>query len=305
MKVIGAGMAGLLAAGMLRKECSGILEAKPSLPDNHSAVLRFKSPVVGDTLNIPFKKVKAMKAIHPWKNPVADVMAYSQKTNGDYTLRSITSATGELVERYVAPANFPSRMAEAVQCEINFNTPFAGMAEGSEPLISTLPMPVMMDLLGWKNKPSFRSIAGVSISARIEGCDMYCSLYVPDPGLSPYRISINGDQLIVEVALHGHPSLWNDGDAEVYLLQALGILQIPKSRVKDHKFKRQPYMKILPVDETIRRSFIIWASEKHQIYSLGRFATWRTNLLLDDVVNDVRVIQKIHQTTNYEHRSKA
>ncbi len=64
-------------------------------------------------------------------------------------------------------------------------------------------------------------------------------------------------------------------------------------------------MKILPIDEDVRKRFIMWASDKHQVYSLGRFATWRPGLLLDDVVNDVRVIQRIHKQGNYEHRSRA
>ena len=54
--VIGAGMAGLLAGSMLRSECESVVEAQPNLPNNHSAVLRFRSTAVADTLNIPFKE---------------------------------------------------------------------------------------------------------------------------------------------------------------------------------------------------------------------------------------------------------
>jgi hypothetical protein len=61
-------------------------------------------------------------------------------------------------------------------------------------------------------------------------------------------------------------------------------------------------MKILPIDEDIRRRFIMWASDNFGIYSLGRFATWRPGLQLDDLVNDVRVIQRISSTNSYDYR---
>ncbi len=300
-------MAGLLAAGMLRKDCHKVIEAKDSLPDNHSAVLRFKTSIVGDTLNIPFKKVKAVKAVHPWLNPVADVMAYSKKTNGNYTLRSITSANGDLVERFIAPPNFPSKMAEAVQCEIVFGVKVGTnfLQSLSMPAISTLPMPVLMDLLPWDGpKPQFQSLEGWTVTAELPGCDMYCSLYIPDPLKIPYRVSINGSQLIIETTYRSDP-----GNEEILrdailadAFEALGLRG--KTGFMNPKIQRQKFIKILPIDETVRRKFIIWASDNHNIFSLGRFATWRPGLLLDDVVNDVRVIQHIQKNSNYSHRSK-
>ena len=61
ISVIGAGLAGLLAGNMLRHRDPVIHEVQPSLPNNHSAVLRFRSSAVGDVLNIPFQKVKMIK----------------------------------------------------------------------------------------------------------------------------------------------------------------------------------------------------------------------------------------------------
>jgi hypothetical protein len=54
----------------------------------------------------------------------------------------------------------------------------------------------------------------------------------------------------------------------------------------------QSYAKIAPMDETLRRNFIYWASTvTGRAYQLGRFATWRPRLLLDDLVHDVRLIE--------------
>jgi hypothetical protein len=46
MKIIGAGMAGLIAGHMLRRHSPEIHEAASSLPNNHSALLRFRSDAV-------------------------------------------------------------------------------------------------------------------------------------------------------------------------------------------------------------------------------------------------------------------
>lgn len=302
MRVIGAGMAGLLAAGMLRKDCKAVLEAKASLPDNHSAVLRFRSSIVGDTLNIPFKKVRAVKASLPWRNSIADMMAYSRKTNGEYTLRSIASANGEQVERYIAPPDFLDRMVAAVQAPIRFNHKWTGANDGGTPTISTLPMPVLMRMLNYEGPtPTFQSRAGYSLRAKIQNCNMFCSLYVPNPGFAPYRISITGDELIAEVvsseqATGHHQRMWMD--------QVLDLMGLDASELSSIELKAQPFMKILPIDEQARKKFIMWASDKHSIFSLGRFATWRPGLLLDDLVNDVRVIQRIAASGNYDHRGK-
>jgi hypothetical protein len=78
------------------------------------------------------------------------------------------------------------------------------------------------------------------------------------------------------------------------------------SQIASVEIKQQTYAKALPIDEAERRRFIMWASEEKGVYSLGRFATWRPNLLLDDVVNDVRVIQRLiaNRAESYAHKLK-
>lgn len=316
MIVIGAGMAGLLAAAIMRNSCERILEAQESLPDNHSAVLRFKSSIVGDTCNIPFKKVKAIKSYVPWKNKLADVMAYSNKSNGDYRLRSIITADGEAVERYVAPPNFTKHLVESLNCQIDFGYKVSTLSElrsWNQPIISTLPMPLLMKITGYNTDPEplpeFRSIAGVNVLCDIDKCDIYCSMYVPSPEIGPYRISINGNKMIAEVALVDRvdQERVKDPDAladcvSLWRKQALSLLEVPYYRATNFSFQQQRYMKILPIDERARQRFIIWATDNFQIYSLGRFATWRPSILLDDVVKDVRVIQRIDRHSNYEQK---
>ncbi len=312
--VIGAGMAGLLAAGMLRKECSKVLEAQKSLPNNHSAVLRFRTSSVGDNLNIRFKEVQAIKSVHPWRNPIADAMSYSLKTNGTATLRSVLTASSAPVIRYIAPPDMVQQMYDRVSNLVQFGAKLdkevlESAMENGEKIISTIPMPALMGILGWPNADdvsAFRSIPGVNYGTCLKGVNAYCSLYVPNPDTEFSRLSLTGDELVAEVYGSG-PRL--DTSPELILKEAIRYLGLKKSSLPDEKdfwVKKQRYAKILPIDESTRREFIMWASRELGVYSLGRYATWRPGLLLDDLVNDVRVIQKIatKQGTVYSHQLK-
>lgn len=306
MIVVGAGMAGLLAAGMLRNDCSAILESQSSLPNNHSAVLRFRSSVVGDALNIRFREVQALKAVQPWRNPVADAMAYSIKTNGTATLRSVLAADAKPVKRYIAPPDMVQQMADRVDAPFGFETE-ADFSKMRKHAISTIPMPALMKALEWPGEtPEFRSVVGCNYGARLQGVDAYCSVYVPDPMHVASRVSLTGDQLIVECyGEHAHDL---DMPLEDVLMEGMRLLGLGLSRgaIQEPWKKRQSYAKILPIDEGLRREFIMWASRQHNVHSLGRYATWRPGLLLDDVVNDVRVIQSLVNSrgASYAHQLK-
>jgi hypothetical protein len=323
--IIGAGMAGLLAAGILRTEASHIIEGQPGLPNNHSAVLRFRTSAVGDALNIPFKKVQVMKAVEGRMNPVAAALSYSLKTNGTARLRSsITAGSGELVERYIAPHNFISQMAERVMAKVEFGQKLSKSMLTDHsfkgwPLISTIPMPALMKMLEWSGEtPKFGSVPGYNINVRFPGIlDAYATLYVPDRVREENRISITGDRLTIEVALprEGFANVQQrvkdltEFNRDLMINDALKMLGlhdlIEKWDRSSIEVKPATYAKILPIDESIRRNFIVWASQVHNIYSLGRFATWRPGLLLDDVVKDVRVIQKLATgSSGYEQHLK-
>lgn len=297
INVIGAGMSGLLAAAMLRSELGTCYEKQDALPNNHSAVLRFRSSVVGDTLNIPFKKVQAMKAIEPHRNPIADALSYSKKTNGAYTLRSVATAKGEIVERYIAPKDFIQKMADRVK-SIEFGVDYFGEdfpPDEIVPTISTIPMPALMQALGYREglRPNFDYRKSTNIVMQIADCNAYASLYVPDPSSPISRISLTGDELVAECS---HNLAWQEGTTQEVAdvaMQAAAMMGIEGEWVLSIRPKEQSYAKILPCDERLRRRFIVWATDKFKIYSLGRYATWRPGLLQDDVVDDVRKIQEM------------
>jgi hypothetical protein len=288
MMIVGAGMSGLLAANMLIRKKPYIIEAQEQLPNNHSAVLRFRSSVVGDVLGIPFREVQMIKAPVPWRNPVSDSLAYSYKCTGEY--RSDRSITSGLVSetRYIAPTNLIERMAEGVS--IKYDTEFVTPRHNnSEPIISTLPMPVLMNILQYTDIiPRFTYTEGYNIKARIKDCDAFISLLVPDPKVPFSRVSITGDELIIEI-----PKITKEVQLpELLVSYAVEVLLgMDAHNVTDVTVHKQSYEKITPIDDDERKRFIAWATDHHNVYSLGRYATWRPNLLLDDLVKDIRKIE--------------
>jgi hypothetical protein len=286
--IIGAGMAGLLAGRMLQhryRPC--VLERSPSLPHNHSAVLRFATSKVSEVLGIPFKRVMMVKTIIPWRNPVADAMAYSFKVMGEYrTDRSvILPERWQSSERYIAPQNLIEQMADGLpNGTMAFDVDY-DFGPDKAKVISTIPMPSLAKAMGHRDL-GWKWLDGQNIITTIRNCQAYCTVMVPNPEVPFYRATITGDQLVIEHAFQSE--LGNPAKIIYKACEYLGV----RERCDDFVVVKQSYAKIAPMDEAERRNFIFWASTvTGRAYQLGRFATWRPKLLLDDLVHDVRVIE--------------
>lgn len=290
--IVGAGMAGLLAGNLLSNLKPKIVECQERLPNNHSAVLRFRSSLVGDVLGIPFKRVRVIKASVPWKNPVADAMAYAHKCLGTYRSdRSIPDGTEE-VERFIAPSDLIRRMADRVNLVLGEDYSFSKDAYARDgKVISTVPMPILMSRLNYPGSiPEFKYRHGVNIVATVKDCDAYVTLYVPNPTTKFSRVTLTGDELIIEFPDHELDEV--DDDRILLLDHAASLLGLRIGDIGDVMITVQKYAKIEPIDDQKRRDMIFWASTvQGRAYSLGRFACWRPGLLLDDLVKDVRIIE--------------
>ena len=282
INIIGAGMAGLLAANMLRRHDITVYEAQPKLPNNHHAVLRFRSPEIGTILGVPFKKVNMIKTYEPYMNVVADSLSYSKKCTGKYLSdRSIIAGT-TIAERYIAPPNLVEQMAKNVHIEYGFD--FKAKKELTFYTISTIPMPQLMNILGYPNEGFFSSVPGVIFTGRVLDCDAYVSVLFPGPG--PYsRATITGNQLMIEFPNR------EEIPESLDLALAYNALGLYDTVVLDGEFKKQKYFKITEIDEAERKKFQRWATVNYNTFSLGRYATWRPKLLLDDLIDDIRKIE--------------
>lgn len=295
MIIIGAGLAGLLAGNMLRRHKPIIYEAQASLPNNHAALLRFRTSKVGDACGITFKKVKVSKAINydgnlTNYNSIALQNMYSHKVTGEYHPRSIGSL--EDCERYIAPENFIEQAAANLNIVYDKECALPnelGMAKRNFPIISTIPMNLIMNIIGWKEKPEFKYLPIWSITAEVPGiCNLHQTIYYPGKDIW-YRASITGNKLIVECIKDpvDESELTAEQIANMILFD-FGIDEV----ITETKIKYQKYGKLLPIDDNLRKRFMLHLTQNYGIYSLGRFATWR-QILMDDCVNDVNVIENM------------
>jgi hypothetical protein len=283
MIIYGAGLAGLLAGAL--NQTASIIEAGPAEQVNHKAVLRFRSAAVGEAVGIPFKKVTVHKEIYMDGCSYAQAniqMAnmYAQKVVGALQERSIWRLGA--TERWVAPEDLHAQLAERCHGRIRWNQRVAVVdPKPKEPIISTLPMEVIVKMLGIEEAPIFSS-APIGVARwRIPGANVYQTVYFPSPNTNWYRASITGDLLIAEsVGVTDLPS---------FPFQAFGLKSKDCTPI-DTSYQR--YGKILPIDMEWRKRFMFMLSNRYKIFSLGRFATWR-NILLDDVLNDIYVIRRL------------
>ena len=300
--IVGAGMAGLLTANLLSRRSPTIYEAQPELPNNHHAILRFRSSIVGDVLGIPFKRVDMIKTNLLWRNEVADALAYAYKNTGvRKSDRSIAAGT-TYAQRFIAPGDLIAQMAERIPAaNLHFRIPCDFTNEGQ--FISTMPMAKLMEVLSYpyRKDVTFHSRAAVNIKAKLRSTDAYVSLLVPNPDYSFSRVSITGDELIIE--LPGTTSL-AENVIQFNINRALYMLGMERTDLEfpsDIEAQPSNYDKILPIDDDIRKDFIHWATEHHGVFSLGRFACWKPGLLLDDLVTDIRKIDGwLSSRSNYD-----
>ncbi len=292
MIIIGAGMAGLLCGAL--NPGSIIYEAGPERESDHKALFRCKTDQIGKVLGIPFEKVIVYKSI--WLNNTEVhstpriAHMYSQKVAGKISGRSIVNIESGV--RYIPPDNFVELLKK--RCKILYNSPINAkgqMHSGLKPIVSTIPMPTLAKMLN-KKMPDFIAKPIYVKRIEIQDCDSYCTVYYPDWVFSAYRASLTSNTLIIE----GVKQIRKVDVDEIR--QSFGIADetFTKDYVKTHI---QKMGKIIPIDNKVREKFISEMTIKYGIYSLGRFATWRPKVMLDDVLEDIWHINRLIQGGNY------
>jgi len=310
--IIGAGLSGLIAATQFPQAL--VFEANGPEAVSHRAVLRFRSDKLSRLIGIPFRKVMVRKSIYSAGRHAAPSIdlanLYSRKTNGGYLDRSIWNL--EAVERYIAPEDVQQQLAELVGNRIHWNHPINPQELGEEPLISTMPMPVLLKMLRAKDglpqqlEDDMFRFASIKVDRfRIDGADVYQTIYYPDHDTSIYRASMTGSLLIVE-RMQGWAEPPREVDNLDMIMRSFGLLD---SDIKSIELGHaQRFGKITPIDDVLRRQFIYESTVRHHVYALGRFATWR-NILLDDVVDDVAIIKRLisqgHYSATLQHHKGA
>lgn len=305
ISIIGAGMAGLLAGAMFRQEAQ-IYEAAESLPNNHHALLRFRSDDIAQYLGIEFQAVDVLKIVKPFRNKVAENIGYSMKSNGRASLRSIKTAEGKVERRFIAPPDFIAQLEEMQSRPITYDYPadkdVLRLLAESGPIISTIPMGSLMRILNYPEQASFGYRHGWVVKGTIDiPSDLCATIYYPQPSVPIVRATLTGDLIQIEMVEEFEQAAWALDRIMAEVLYDFGL----EGMTYAAELVPQRYAKISPIPDRERRKFIMWCTDTHNIYSVGRFATWKPGLLLDDAFHDIRKVQNmIRNGHNYEGRMK-
>jgi hypothetical protein len=300
--IIGAGLAGLIAACRIKD--AHIYEAGPRV-EQHKALLRFRDKAVAELTGIPFQEVTVHKEISfhgeaHHRCSIAMANMYSRKVSGTIHGRSIWDL--ETVKRYIAPENFYDQLCDRHAHRIDWSTPVNRVTLSNDnKLISTIPLPVMMKACGMDElKFEFaKSPIRVARYRLPKGTQAYQTIYFPEESLRAFRASITGDLLIVE-SMTGAPLFefsWGMGaDLEIDMVTA--AFGIDYADLEDLGAVDQKYGKIVEVPRAQREAILYELTRDFNVFSIGRFATWR-NILLDDVVKDIAMVEKLMAASTY------
>jgi hypothetical protein len=300
--IIGAGLAGLITACRIKD--APIFEAGKRT-EQHHALLRFRDKSVSELTGIPFQEVTVHKEVsykgathHQCSIAMANM--YARKVSGSYRGRSIWNL--ETVKRYVAPPDFYDQLANRHANRIEWNHPITAIERGRiSQMISTIPLPAMMKACGMDElKFEFqKSAIRVNRFKLPKGSQVYQTIYYPDHDLRVFRASITGDLLIVE-SMTGQPVdefVWRGDsfDEMRYVALTFGITldDLEPLDVVDQK-----YGKIVELPREQREAILYELTRDFNVFSIGRFATWR-NILLDDVAKDIGMVEKLMNASTY------
>lgn len=292
--IAGAGMAGCIAGYLFRE--AEIYEVNYSYDvSKHRAVLRFRDPEVSKITGIPFRKVRVHKEI--WidgceVSPTIQIAnMYSLKVTGKILERSIWDT--DPVTRYIAPEDFHARMLETLNDKITFRS---GDVIGNKlkddsiaPIISTMPMFALAKLVDYNFETTNFSYQEIStFRMKLNKCDVFQTIYYPSHDYGLYRATITGNNLIIESI---HDQISNHEVEQIVQSFSLKDVNLCDGIFGEHRHT-QKFGKIAPIDELTRRNFIRYMTTQHNVFSLGRFATWK-NILLDDVIIDIERIKDL------------
>ncbi|AIW01623.1 hypothetical protein vB_Pae_PS44_00069 [Pseudomonas phage vB_Pae_PS44] len=317
--IVGAGLAGLIAAHRF-PQAQIIDAATPENKERHNALLRFRSPVIGQLTGIPFREVTVHKAIYIdgefISQPRIDhCNMYSRKVTGGLSDRSIWNLATE--KRWIAPADYYEQLVAKLANRITWSRPFDASffqylrrQDDHVNVISTAPFRANLAAAGMDLgiDPSFGKGTSIIVSRYKLSipCDVFQTVYFPSPDFGTFRASITGDTLIVESVANG---VLENADGEIETIEwnpawdldevcaAFGIRR--KQLIEDGEPTIQTKGKIVPLGRDERESMIWNLTHEAGIFSLGRFATWR-NVLLDDLVSDMDVIERLMTSSSYQ-----
>lgn len=297
--IIGAGLAGTVAQRALSNYDVEIVDKKLDLDifSNHHAVMRFRDPRLANLLGISLKKVKVYKAFcidgRVYTKP--DIRAnnlYSIKTRDALGERSILSCG--VYERYIYDGKIRPKDtiggAVLVNLEKNVAT-FAETGRGEEfkidfdYAISTVPIPIALKAALIKHDVEFKANEIWTYTAKLKiPSTVHQTLYFPELEEPFYRVTIEGQNVIGEAMEQAAFE-----DLDYVIAEYFGVKTHGWAVDEDSLVESTQIGKLIPVDDLKRRALMVELN-KLNVYSLGRYATWKS-IRADHLVGDIEKIK--------------
>lgn len=292
--IIGAGIAGAVAAGALSSYQPEVYDGAKDEQQSrkHKAVMRLRDASISRYLGVGTTKIQVYKAIAVEGSIqlASDARLnnmYSLKTYGMLGARSLGS-TG-LVDRFIMDDDFSIKGVHYDSWLMGIEggkLSFAGVgAHGVEydVCISTIPMPVMLKACGLSSRLSFEHLPVFVYRGMLTvPSTVHQTLYFPSDNTPIYRATIQNEGVIIE-------SMSSLAPVDISsVMRCFGLRQ--HHYTMDAMPHKQEMGKMLPVDDTMRKRHILELTEKFGIYSLGRFAIWKS-IRADHLVQDIELIK--------------
>ena len=305
INIVGAGYAGLLAttAALNRGYTVNLFEERGKIEDQHTAVLRFRSSKLSEFTGVPFiRKPVVIDLISDYtESRLRGALQYSYKVCGEYrTDRSVARLIpGPIIEdRWIAPPEFYSTLARRAEKHLIPERFYFG-DKIELPTITTAPLyETNIETGPW---PEFGYRCQVNVHFKVKDSDAYFTLYNGYYTSSASRLSVAGDRMIVELSGTAPIGALNDDNyIETALNAASQLLGIYSTEIirDSAEVHFQSMAKIKQIDDRWRKRAIMNLTDKRRCYSLGRFATWRPGLLMEDLINDLQVIFRLIEGDN-------
>ena len=320
--IIGAGVGGLSAGARLKELGKNflIVEANSEVPRNlHNGVHYLHSDNFGTPFPFELKKISAIEEIYDprhdtFKNlaNIPEMMEYSLKVMGTRHPSSIIDPgrrqwdvylplshnMNDLIDNYIGYINERIIMGayKKIICgerlqhiESKEHIAYFPSAEIEyKHMITTVPMPKMLEMLGYEIGDKFKSTTVHVTNYKTENivANWLISLYISDPKFPPYRITVLNNIISME--------------------SVKPMTQIEEHIVKyhleyyfDYELESKQYYawetgRIFGLEKKERDEIMNYTFYPKSIYPVGRYGCWNGKLLMDTTILQAKeIIEKI------------
>ena len=321
--ILGAGWAGMIAAEFW--PTAEIYEHDPcaaTLTGTTGAFIRCRTPSAAMVLRAPSRPVTVHRAVatvtwdtHTDVQPL-DAALYARKTApaGALSTRSIhkccAAPAGSDNCRYLLLPDDLVAARQRADIRVRYGVTSGDVAEvlcgatPAVPVVSTLPLDLTLRHLGADFRAPPRpgrttARGGFVLETELRACDVdFCwTVYVPSSNTEISRITITGGRAIVEFMPPEGGVEYGTDSIEAFAAHALfQLFNVMPEDIVQWNWHRAHKIAATP-------EYVAWAHEvvyrlsvERGIYSLGRAATGRRGVTVDDLPQDCRVINKLLRT---------